>query len=140
MESRIKRICAALALAEDAELSLLICDDVEIAQINGQYLDRRGPTNVLAFAMQEGDGAGVNPQILGDVVVSIDTAQREAAENGLDPDEHFVRLIIHGLLHLLGHDHLRDEEQARAMEELTEDLLEKSAAASERICHGPTVG
>ncbi|WP_245528525.1 rRNA maturation RNase YbeY [Desulfarculus baarsii] len=129
-----------MALAEDAELSLLICDDVEIAQINGQYLDRRGPTNVLAFAMQEGDGAGVNPQILGDVVVSIDTAQREAAENGLDPDEHFVRLIIHGLLHLLGHDHLRDEEQARAMEELTEDLLEKSAAASERICHGPTVG
>lgn len=129
-----------MALAEDAELSLLICDDVEIAQINGQYLDRRGPTNVLAFAMQEGDGAGVNPQILGDVVVSIDTAQREAAENGLDPDEHFVRLIIHGLLHLLGHDHLRDEEQAQAMERLTEDLLEQSAAASERICHGPTVG
>ena len=129
-----------MALAEDAELSLLICDDVEIAQINGQYLDRRGPTNVLAFAMQEGDGAGINPQILGDVVVSIDTAQREAAENGLDPDEHFVRLIIHGLLHLLGHDHLRDEEQAQAMERLTEDLLEKSAAAEERICHGPTVG
>lgn len=107
----------------------MICDDVEIAEMNGQYLGRRGPTNVLAFAMQEGEGAGINPHILGDVVVSIDTAQREAQENGLDPDEHFVRLIIHGTLHLLGHDHLQDEEQALAMEALTEELLEKSVIA-----------
>lgn len=129
-----------MALAEDSELSLLICDDVEMAVMNSQYLGRRGPTNVLAFAMQEGDDAGLNPQILGDVVVSIDTAQREAAENGLDPEEHFVRLIIHGTLHLLGHDHLQDEEQARIMEELTEDLLAKSASEAEQICDGPTLG
>lgn len=111
----------------DTELSLLITDDPGIATLNEGYLGRLGPTNVLAFAMGEGEFAELAPGLLGDVVVSVDTAWREAQENELEPAEHFVRLIIHGILHLLGHDHLRDEDQALAMEALTEKLLEQSA-------------
>ncbi len=73
--------------------------------------------------MAEGEDGGLTPSLLGDVVVSVETAWREAAEHGLDPEEHFLRLVTHGILHLLGHDHVGDEAAARAMEELTERLL-----------------
>lgn len=106
---------------------MVLSDDPGIAVLNQDYLGRVGPTNVLAFPMAEGDFAGLTPGLLGDVVVSVDTAWREAQDNGLEPEEHLVRLIIHGILHLLGHDHLADESQARAMEELTERLLTQSA-------------
>lgn len=112
-----------MACTDDAELSLVICDDDFIAELNQQYLGRTGPTNVLAFAMGEGEGAGLTPGLLGDVVVSTDTALREAAENGLDPAEHFMRLVIHGILHLLGHDHEQGGPEAKRMEALTEELL-----------------
>lgn len=128
MEARIQRISNALGLAEEAELSLVITDDADIAELNRDYLGRVGPTNVLAFAMGEGEMAGLNPGLLGDVVISVETAAREAADNDLDPEEHLMRLIVHGLLHLLGHDHVHDPEQARRMEALTEVLLANSAA------------
>ncbi len=125
--SRVERVLTALELGPEAELSLVICGDQEIAELNRQYLGRRGPTNVIAFPQQEGELAGLTPGLLGDVVVSAETAAREAGENGLDPEEHLVRLLIHGVLHLLGHDHVHDEKEARAMEELTERLLVESA-------------
>lgn len=127
LEDRIHRVLKDLGCAEQTELSLVVADDLQITELNERYLGRKGPTNVLAFPMAEGEFAGLTPGLLGDVVVSVDTAWREAAENGLDPDEHFSRLVIHGILHLMGHDHLADEEQARAMEELTERLLNASA-------------
>jgi probable rRNA maturation factor len=116
-----------LDCAEAAELSVVFTDDPGIAVLNQDYLGRSGPTNVLAFPMAEGQFAELTPGLLGDVVVSVDTAWREAFDNGLDPAEHLVRLLIHGILHLLGHDHLQDEDQARAMEELTERVLTQSA-------------
>ena len=128
LEERIRRVLEGLGCAEETELSLVVTDDPTIAELNEQYLGRKGPTNVLAFPMAEGEFAGLTPGLLGDVVVSVDTAWREAAENGLEPAEHFFRLVIHGILHLMGHDHLAGEEQARAMEELTERLLTASAA------------
>ena len=66
----------------DAELSVLIVDDAEIQQINRDYLQRDKPTNVISFAMQEGEGSGLNPSLLGDVVISADTAARDAVEVG----------------------------------------------------------
>jgi probable rRNA maturation factor len=108
---------------------LLITGDEGIAKLNEEYLGKPGPTNVLAFAMGEGQHGGVNPHLLGDVVVSVETAKREAEDNGLDPAEHFFRLIIHGLLHLVGYDHLRDEDEAQKMFDLTERLLAESAPA-----------
>lgn len=114
----------------EAELSVVLTGDTGIAELNQRYLNREGPTNVIAFPQQEGELSGLTPGLLGDVVVSIDTARREAAENNLDQDEHLMRLLIHGLLHLLGHDHEHDEEEAKAMEELTEKLLSQSAGPS----------
>ena len=70
---------------QGAELSLVICGDEEIAEINQQWLNRQGPTNVISFAQNEGGAPGLNPEILGDVVVSADTARREAALHGLEP-------------------------------------------------------
>lgn len=107
----------------------MITGDQEIAGLNQRYLGRQGPTNVLAFPMQEGEFGDLNPSLLGDVVVSVEYARREALENGLDPDEHLFRLMVHGLLHLLGYDHEQDPHEARRMEELTEKLLVSSAAA-----------
>jgi len=118
-----------LGCSPETELSLVVTDDPDIAELNRQYLGRTGPTNVLAFPQAEGEDALLTPGLLGDVVVSVDTAWREAAENGLDPAGHFLRLVIHGVLHLLGHDHLAGEAQAAAMEELTERLLERALAA-----------
>jgi probable rRNA maturation factor len=120
-----------LGCDEAAELSVVLTTDADIAELNWRYLGRTGPTNVIAFPMQEGDDAGLNPGLLGDVVVSLDTAAREADEAGLDGAEHQVRLLIHGVLHLLGHDHEHDREAAREMESLTERLLADTAGGGE---------
>ena len=128
LKARIRRVLEDSGCGPETELSLVITDDPDIRALNLQYLDRDRPTNVLSFPQAQGEFADLTPGLLGDVVVSLDTARREAAENGLDPEEHFLRLVIHGILHLLGHDHLADAAQARAMEELTERLLARALA------------
>ncbi|OHB28588.1 MAG: rRNA maturation RNase YbeY, partial [Desulfuromonadaceae bacterium GWC2_58_13] len=101
----------------DAELSILIVSDQEIRGINRDYLQRDKPTNVISFAMQEGEGSGVQPDLLGDIVISADTAARDAAEAGLPLESELFFLLLHGILHLLGYDHERGtEEDARRME------------------------
>jgi probable rRNA maturation factor len=127
LERRLGRVLAALKVGPAEELSLLIVDDQEMAELNQQWLGRQGPTNVLAFSQREGS-AGPHTELLGDVVVSLDTCAREAADNGLEPGEHLLRLIIHGVLHLLGHEHEKGGPEARRMEELTEELLAQAVA------------
>jgi probable rRNA maturation factor len=101
----------------DAELSILVVDDDQIRVINRDYLRRDRPTNVISFAMQEGEGAGIHPKLLGDVVISSETAARDAAEAGLSFEHELFFLLLHGILHLLGYDHERgSEEEARRME------------------------
>jgi probable rRNA maturation factor len=107
----------------DSELSIVIVDDEEIAALNQEYLNHQGPTNVISFPMQEGDFSGVNPGLLGDVVISIDTAEREGRDAGIAVAERFDELLIHGILHLFGYDHVGDEEEARVMEEKSLSLL-----------------
>jgi len=87
------------------ELSLLFCNDEVIQQLNKQYLNKDNPTNVLSFSLQEGECGRVNPHILGDVVISVETAQRDAIKGGLTFEREINFLIIHGLLHLLGYNH-----------------------------------
>jgi probable rRNA maturation factor len=108
----------------DAELSILIVDDPQIEILNRKYLNREGPTNVIAFPMQEGDFSQISPQLLGDVVVSIETAERERINSGLSLEERFTQLIIHGILHLFGYDHEEDEQEAEIMEQKSNELLE----------------
>jgi len=101
----------------DGELSLLIVDNHEIQQINRDYLERDRPTNVISFAMQEGEGGGVQPQLLGDVVISAERAAEDARDAGIPFEHELVFLLLHGILHLLGYDHERGtEEQAAEME------------------------
>ena len=107
----------------DAELSILIVDDPEIATLNGQYLHREGPTNVIAFPMLEGDFADISPQLLGDVVVSMDTAQKEADIAGIHVDQRLLELLVHGILHLVGYDHELSETEAFRMDAKSHELL-----------------
>lgn len=107
----------------DVQLSILITDDTEIAALNKQYLNRTGPTNVIAFPMREGEFSDIAPELLGDVVISVDTTEREAKDSGMEFERRFTELLIHGILHLLGYDHENDEEQALEMEEKSQELL-----------------
>ena len=84
----------------DAQLSVLIVSDEQIAELNQTYLNHEGPTNVISFPMQEGPFADITPDLLGDVVISADTAHREASEAGMETMERFNQLLIHGILHL----------------------------------------
>jgi probable rRNA maturation factor len=107
---------------ENVELSILIVDDRKMAEYHRDYLNREGPTNVIAFPMQEGEFAHVSPHLMGDVVISLDTASREAGEMGIDMAERFDELLIHGILHLAGYDHEKSEAEERRMEKKSEAL------------------
>jgi len=107
----------------DSEISILIVDDPQIAELNQQYLNREGPTNVIAFAMREGEFSDLSPHLLGDVVISMDTAAREARDAAMSTQRRFNELLVHGVLHLMGYDHETDEKDARVMEEKSNYLL-----------------
>lgn len=107
----------------DVQLSILIIDDTEIASLNRQYLGRTGPTNVIAFPMREGEFPDIAPDLLGDVVISVETTEKEAKESGIKFETRFTELLIHGILHLLGFDHENDEKQALEMEKKSQELL-----------------
>jgi len=101
----------------DAELSILIVDNADIQEINRDYLQRDRPTNVISFAMQEGEGGGVQPDLLGDVVISAETAARDAGEAQSTFESELYFLLLHGILHLLGYDHERGTQaEAERME------------------------
>lgn len=107
----------------DGELSIVLVGDEEMSSLNWQYLRRRGPTNVLAFPMREGEYGNLHPNLLGDVVISIPTARREAEEAGISLEAMVDRLLVHGILHLFGYDHEHDDLAARDMEERSAELL-----------------
>jgi probable rRNA maturation factor len=104
LRRNLKRLLKELE-REDNEVSVLIVDDEQIQAINRDYLDRDRPTNVLSFAMTEGWGGEIHPEILGDIIISAETAVRDAASGELDLMDEMVFLLIHGLLHLIGYNH-----------------------------------
>jgi probable rRNA maturation factor len=104
MRRSLKRLMKELH-CEDGELSLLLVDDDQIREINRTYLKRDRSTNVISFAMTEGEFGSINPQLLGDIVLSVETAARDAATRSIDFMDAMEFLLIHGLLHLLGHEH-----------------------------------
>jgi rRNA maturation RNase YbeY len=98
------------------EVSILLLDDPGIAELNRQYRGKSGPTDVLSFPMYTAEELStVQPELLGDVVISVETAARQAASAGCSLWEEMTRLLIHGILHLLGFDHERSAPEARAM-------------------------
>jgi probable rRNA maturation factor len=108
----------------DGELSIVITDDIQIAELNREYLKRDRPTNVIAFPMQEGDFSDIVPSLLGDVVISADTAKKEAMMGDIALMERFDQLLVHGILHLFGYDHEDDPEKAAVMEKKSAELLD----------------
>lgn len=107
----------------EKELSILLTDDSTIAELNQRYLQRARPTNVIAFPMQGGPYREINPDLLGDVVVSVETAHQEAQEALLPLDRVLERLLIHGILHLVGYDDEGSAEERRRMEETEERII-----------------
>ncbi len=110
-------------------VSVLFTSDAEVHALNCEWRGRDKPTNVLSFPMLERDallGLGPDgpPEMLGDIALAHETCAREAAEKGATLDDHAAHLIVHGLLHLAGHDHVHSDEEAEAME-----ALEKAALA-----------
>lgn len=93
--------------ASDAEVSVTLLEDAAIRALNREHLDHDWPTDVLSFALwQDGDA------VLGDVYIGVEQASRQAAEADVPLNEELVRLVVHGTLHVLGHDH-PDEAEAR---------------------------
>jgi len=108
---------------DDHEISIVITDDAQVRELNRIYREKDKPTNVLSFPMQEGEFSDITPGLLGDVVISLDTARTEAQAAGISTDERMSQLLIHGILHLIGFDHELGEKQAREMEEKSLELL-----------------
>lgn len=118
------RILNALECPEGTELSVSIVGDFSIRRINREYLGKDRPTNVISFSLQEGEFTEVAPNALGDVIVSADTAKREAEEGGMALFDRVCFLLLHGILHLCGYDHERSgEAEARRMEQKESELF-----------------
>ena len=117
---------AALAFARlgGAELSLVLCDDAFIQPLNRDWRGKDAPTDVLSFAQQEGEEVRDDDPVLGDLVISVDTAARQAAERGHALDQELAVLLVHGLLHLLGYDHEHDPEEAAEMRDAERRMLD----------------
>ena len=113
LRSRAVQLLRALSNSR-SELSIALVDDDAIAELNARYRGTNRPTDVLAFSQLDERPVPQVPKWLGDVVISVETAARQArsAHRGLDGE--LARLLIHGTLHLLGHDHVADDE-AREM-------------------------
>ncbi len=124
IKTSARRILNALGFPE-AQLSILVVDDDQIAELNRSYLNHAGPTNVISFPMQKGPFSDITPDLLGDVVISADTAHREAAEAGMDMTERFNQLLIHGILHLVGYDHVHSKAEATVMEKKSRELMKR---------------
>ena len=103
---------------------MLLVDDAEITVLNREYLGRDRPTNVISFPMQEGPFGEVSPNLLGDVVISVETVAAEADQGGYTPEEMLDFYLIHGILHLVGYDHEGAAEDAAHMEAKTKELWE----------------
>lgn len=144
MEKRLHDGLNAVArlhgLTDMTEVDITIVDDEEIHTLNRDYRNVDRPTDVLSFALDEGEEEepelldGPEEHLLGDIIISAETAQRQGEEFGHGLEREIVYLAVHGLLHLLGYDHMTDEDKKvmRAKEEealreirLSEEYLEQ---------------
>ncbi len=117
----------ALAVLRDSEaegeLTLTFVDRDDIAELNAEYMGKNGPTDVLSFPMGDEPLDGV-PTLLGDVVISPAIAAEQFAEHAGTLDDELALLVVHGVLHVLGHDHA-ERDEAELMRDRELDLLER---------------
>lgn len=114
-------VSAALMTRQpDAEVAIRIVDEDESAELNNRYRGKAGPTNILSFPADLPEALAI--PLLGDLLVCAPIVTREAARQGKQADAHWAHILIHGTLHLLGYDHVRDED-ARDMEALETEIV-----------------
>ncbi|HUL20935.1 MAG TPA: rRNA maturation RNase YbeY [Thermodesulfobacteriota bacterium] len=113
----------------DAELSVLLVDDARIRELNRKHLGRNRPTNVLAFSMREGEFPTLHPHLLGDLVISAETAKRQSNRFGLSDKEMVIFLMVHGVLHLIGYEHEGTRKGAREMTLKQRELFDRAIKA-----------
>lgn len=116
------------------DVTIVLTDDAEMADLNRTWRGKDAPTNVLSFPA--GDGPG-EPGPLGDIVIAFETTQREADDENTALADHFSHLVVHGVLHLLGLDHMQDAEAER-MEDLERSALASLGIADPYACAGET--
>jgi len=125
VESALAETAAAALGDQDVEIELTLCGDEEMTHLNFDHMGERGPTDVLAFPLHEwsvdmghshlaDEDAGLPPGglLLGDVVIDVDQAVRQAVDGGWSPAQEIALLAVHGALHLVGHDHVEPEDEA----------------------------
>jgi probable rRNA maturation factor len=109
---------------KDKEISLSFVDNNEIRKINKRYLNRDYSTNVITFSLTEGEFGNINPKILGDIVISVETALKDAEEAGIELTDELEFLMIHGMLHLLNYNHENtSEDEAQKMERKEQEIF-----------------
>lgn len=106
---------ALTGLDRDTEIVIRIVDEQESAQLNEQYRHKHGPTNILSFPFEVPDIAEIELNLLGDLVICAPVLEKEAKEQNKSLADHWAHIIVHGVLHLLGYDHI-DEAEADIME------------------------
>jgi probable rRNA maturation factor len=114
-----------IVLSPEAEISVVFCDDAFIRKLNRQWRGLDKPTNVLSFPAA---GGPAQTALLGDIVIAFETAANEAAEKRIPLRDHAAHLLVHGFLHLIGHDHIKSAE-AEVMEAHERAVLEKLGIA-----------
>ena len=109
---------------QDTEVLIRIVDEQESAELNAQYRHKNGATNILSFPFEVPDVAGIECGLLGDLVICAPVLEREALEQGKTLTDHWAHIVVHGVLHLLGYDHINDDE-AEVMEHKETVILQK---------------
>jgi probable rRNA maturation factor len=108
-------------MKEDCELSIRLVEEDESQELNGTYRDKHKPTNVLSFPFEA--PVEIEPILIGDLVICASVVRAEALEQNKQINDHWAHMVIHGCLHLLGFDHIEDEE-AEEMESLETTILQ----------------
>lgn len=116
---------AALAgFEEDAEVVIRLVDEAESAELNQQYRHKPGPTNILSFPFEAPEGMELDLDLLGDLVICVPVIAKEAVEQNKQTLHHWAHITVHGVLHLLGYDHI-EVQDAEQMEALEIEILNK---------------
>ncbi len=125
MEEIVKKVLNKVAelygLEEDAEVGVTLTDNEYIKELNTKYINKECSTDVLSFALNEGeepeivDGPSVN--LIGDIIISVETAQMQAEEYGHSLERELAFLTVHGMMHLLGYDHIEEEDRIEMRKE-----------------------
>ena len=121
IRSVLNKAAEVYGLSPQVEVSVLLTDNATIRMLNSEYRGKDMPTDVLSFALSEGEEPeiieGPQQNLLGDIIISVEKAAEQAAEYGHSEEREIAFLTVHGMLHLLGYDHETQEERAQMRQE-----------------------